>query len=164
MKKVTNNRLLLQKLRMAVCLQIKFWDACAEVQDILGDCDDAVFLVERVAQFLPWREFQLADLDAIRARFRKTNPTAAVNKLSQEMQHTLLVLFQNAVRLQKESIRWADSLAKALGRTREQALMDICNFAVDADTGMELNERDLHMLLREPEARGRVRVGRPLES
>ena len=52
MKSMTNknNRgSLLEKLRMAVCIQIKFWDACAEVEDILGDGDDVVSLVERVA-------------------------------------------------------------------------------------------------------------------
>ena len=69
------------------------------------------------------------------------------------MQHTLLVLFQKAVRLQKESLRWADSLARALGHTREQALIHICNFVVGADTGMELNDRELQVFLRGPQAK-----------
>jgi hypothetical protein len=80
------------------------------------------------------------------------------------MQRTLLMSFQSAVRLQEECLRGATSLAKALGCTREEARKCICELAITADTGMDLNERDLQMLLRATEAKGRIRVERPLES
>jgi hypothetical protein len=167
MKSVTSEsdrRLLLEKLRIAVRVQIGYWNACGDVRDILGnDGDDAVFLVEGVAPKFAGKEVQLSDLDAIQGGFWKINPSIA-KKLSHEMQRTLLVFFQNAVRLQEESLRWADSLAKVLGSTREEVLADICNFAIGVDTGEELNERDLQMLLRELESKDSIGVEGPLES
>jgi hypothetical protein len=119
MNRVTNEndrRLLLQKLRIAVRLQIRFWDACGEVSEILGDHgDDGVTLVEQVARERAGKELQLSDRDALQTGFRKINPTAAVKKLSQEVQHRLLAGFKSAVRLQKQLLGAADSLAKALG-------------------------------------------------
>jgi len=70
---------------------------------------------------------------------------------------------QSAVRLQKELLFAATSLAKAAGFTRKEALEGIMAFAATGDTGMELNELDLQELLGEPEAKGRISVGRPLD-
>lgn len=168
MNRVTNEndrRLLLQKLRIAVRLQIRFWDACGEVSEILGDHgDDAVTLVEQVARERAGNELQLADLDSIQDGFRKINPTAAARELSQEMQHALLVDFLSAIGLQKKLLDAAHSLAKAFGGTRKEVLEIIRGFATCADTGMDLNERDLQLLLREPKAKDYIQVGGPLES
>jgi hypothetical protein len=165
MKKVTNKhdrRLLLKKLRTAVCRQIMLWAACGVISQILGDPgDDAILLVYLIALGHGRKHLQLSDLDTIQAGFREINQTAAVKKLSQKMQHRLLACVQSAVREQKEFLRAAISLAKALGCTREEALKNICEFALAR--GMELDERDLQEFLREPEAKDYNRVGGPLD-
>jgi hypothetical protein len=167
MKRVTNKHercLLLKKLRTAVCLQIMLWDQCSKLSEILGDREnDAVLLVNRITRQHGGKELQLSDLDAIQAAFSKINFGAAVNKLNREMQHTLLAVMQSAVRLQKELLFAATSLAKAAGFTRKEALEGIMAFAVTGDTGMELDERDLQELLGEPEAKGRITMSRPLD-
>lgn len=163
MKRVTNKndrRLLLRMLRTAVCLQIMLWDKRGEVSEILGDRDDdAVLSVNRITRQHGGMELQLSDLGAIQAGFSEINPAAAIKKLSREMQHTLLAGLQSDVRLQKELLFAATSLAKAVGCTRKEAMESICAFATTADTGLELDERDLQELLGEPEAIGRIVVG-----
>ena len=47
---------------------------------------------------------------------------------------------------------------------KKEVLESIRGFATCSDTGMELSEHDLQMLLREPEAKDYIRVGGPLES
>jgi hypothetical protein len=164
MKRITNKtdrRLVLGMLRTAVYLHIAFWDECDEI-DVILDRDDAGSLLDQIARGHAG-ELHLSDLDAIEARFREINP-AAVNNLSEEAQRTLWARFQYAVHLRSGLLDIATSLAKALGCTREEALEEVRGFVICVDTGMELDERDLQMLLGEPEAKNYVRVGGPLGS
>jgi hypothetical protein len=55
---------------------------------------------------------------------------------------------------QAQFLRSAISLAKPLDCTREEALKNICEFAIAR--GMDLDERDLQRWLGEPAARGRI--------
>jgi hypothetical protein len=158
-----DRRLLLQMLKTAVRLQIMFWDQCLEISEILDNID-SVCLVEEIARENPGKELQLSNLNAILGRFCEIDPTAAVPNLSQKMQRTLLARIQNAVHLQRQLLDGAMSLAKALECTREEALGDVCGFAICADDGTDLDERDLRVLLREPDIKEYIRMGGPLEA
>lgn len=84
--------------------------------------------------------------------------------LDRDTRCVLLQAFQNAISMQSELWIATSSLADTLDCTLECVKDAIRGFAITADTGLELDEMDLHGFLGEPEAEGYVRIGGPLEA
>jgi hypothetical protein len=175
MKTVTNpeaRQALLEQLRTAVCLQTSLWDACLDIDEMFaGECD-AVSQATEVILNHRGKELDESDVVAVLSGLRELNASAPTQKrrktqvlsgLDRKNRAIFLRALQNVIALRNKFWICASELADFSDCQVEWMLSNITSFSVTSDTGLELNEMDLHAFLCEREEEGRTWTSGPLE-
>ena len=148
----------LEELRRAVCLQIRLWDKCQSIDEILPDGSDSLSLLNKARRRHPYRSPQEFDLDTIVSEPERTNSVVGIDRgtkvrwrysITTEGEKMLKKAFQDAIGLEREIWTVAKSLAETLNNSPRRVLRYIWAFAITADSGMDLGERDLREFLGE---------------
>jgi hypothetical protein len=154
---------LLEQLRTAVCVQTSLWDACLDINETFGKECDAVSKAIDVIQDYTRKELQESDLVAMLPGSEELNSSLPIGQgrktkvladLNGKVPATFLRACQNALALRNQFRICANKLAESLDCSMESLLDSITSFSITADTGLELDEMDLHAFLGEPVAEG----------
>jgi hypothetical protein len=165
-------QVLLEQLRTAVCVQISLWDACSDINETFGkECDAASKAIEVILD-CTGKELQESELVAMLSVSEELNSSAPIGQgrktkvladLNGKAPATLLRACQNALALRNQFRICANKLAESLDCSMESLLDNITGFSTIVDSGLELDEMDLHAFLGEPDAEGFTWTGGPLK-